>query len=101
MIKEEEEEAAADWLIDDLMITTMLTKFLRTQCRLIIWCPVPVKNGAHSSTVGAASVDVEARRQQDAVFHRYWAMREWGDKEFVPAWKKKKKQKKKCDLSIL
>lgn len=35
---------------------------------------LPVKDGAHSSTVGAASVDMEACRQQDAVFYRDRAM---------------------------
>lgn len=62
-------------------------------------CHLPIKDGAHSSTVGAASVDVEACRQQDAIFYRDWAMREWSDKELVPAWVQKRE--KNCDLSIL
>lgn len=39
-------------------------------------CGLPIKDGAHSGTVGAVSVDVEARRQQDAIFYRDGAMRE-------------------------
>lgn len=65
---------------------------------LIFECYLPIKDGAYSSTVGAASVDVEARRQQDAIFYRDWAMREWGDKELIPAWMHRTND---CDLSIL
>lgn len=56
-------------------------------------CYPPIKDGAHSSTVGAASVDVEARRQQDTVFYRDRAVREGGDEELVPAWVQKKRRK--------
>lgn len=51
---------------------------------------LPIKDGTHSSTVGTVSVDMEARCQQDAIFYCDWAMREWGDKELVPAWVQKK-----------
>lgn len=33
------------------------------------FCYLPVKNGAHPSAVSAAAMDVEACRQQDAVFY--------------------------------
>lgn len=50
------------------------------------FCCLPIKNGAHPSAVGAAPVNVEARRQQDAVFYCDWAMWEGGDEELIPAW---------------
>lgn len=53
---------------------------------------LPIKDGAHSGTVGAASVDMEARCQQDAIFYRDWAMRERGNKELIPTWVQKNKQ---------
>lgn len=48
----------------------------------------PIKNGAHPSTVGTASVDMKAGGQQDAVFDCDWTMREGGDEQLIPAWKK-------------
>lgn len=43
---------------------------------LIFQSFLPVKDGANSSTVGAASVDVKTCCQQDTVFYRDRAMRE-------------------------
>ena len=44
----------------------------------------PVEDGANSSTVGAASVDVQPRGQEDAVLHRDGAVGEGGDQQLVP-----------------
>lgn len=62
---------------------------------------LPIKDGAHSSTVGAASVDVEARCQQDAIFYRDWAMRKWGNKQLIPAWTQKESSCDFPDLSVI
>lgn len=51
---------------------------------------IPVKNGAHPSAVSAAPMNVEACRQQDAVFYCDGAMRKGSDEELVPAWVQKK-----------
>lgn len=47
---------------------------------------VPVKNRAHSSTVGTASMHVEASSQQDTIFYCDGAMWKRSNKQLVPTW---------------
>lgn len=57
----------------------------RSQQVILRFYDLPIKNRAHPSTVGAAPMNMEACRQQDAVFNCDGAMRERGDEELIPA----------------
>lgn len=65
--------------------TNMETKRWSQRVILHRFCDLPIKNRAHPSAVSAAPMNVEARRQQDAVFYGDGAMREGGDEELIPA----------------
>lgn len=48
-------------------------------------CNLPIKDRAHAGTVSAAPMNMEACRQQDAVFYCDGAMRERSNQELIPA----------------
>lgn len=49
----------------------------------------PVKDGANTSTVSTAPVDMEAGGQQDAILDRYRAVGEGGNQQFIPPCKRR------------